>query len=66
MPTLTKFKYFIQQQQENKAIILDSDRLTRHKILNYYYEYLTPTPAINFKDLIKLIGTQSVITTMNT
>jgi energy-coupling factor transporter ATP-binding protein EcfA2 len=53
MPTLTRFKYFIQQQQENNAIILDSDRLTRHKILNYYYEYLTPKPAINFKDLSK-------------
>ncbi len=47
MPTLTSFKYFIQQKQENNAIILDSDRLTRHKFLNYNYEYLTPNPAIS-------------------
>ena len=38
VPTKTKLKYFIQEQEPKETININSDKLTRLKILKYYYE----------------------------
>ena len=53
VPTKTKLKYLIQIQELKETIEINSDKLTRQKILNYYYESLLPRPRFDFKNLTK-------------
>ena len=53
VPTKTKLKYLIQMQELKETIEINSDKLTRQKILNYYYEPLLPRPRFDFKNLTK-------------
>jgi hypothetical protein len=53
VPTKTKLKYLIQMQELKDTIEINSDKLTRQKILNYYYESLLPRPRFDFKNLTK-------------